>query len=372
MIQIVFTFLFLFLIKADLPIKCLRPDVIGKWNLIISHTLHSEFERNSCGYHSPSTESTSYQTANLHFNNPSFLSLHLDANSSVLSQELTTIGSWTMVYYQSMEINLHHSFYVNFKYIPKKKLSNEYLSICNETLAGWWEDRKSGEKGCFKAYKDKEGNEKAIGVSEEKSNYRSHKILNRFFFGQSDTLNNNKKVKDIIEEINAKNMIWKAGVDKSFENLNMNQLKEKFHLKNRMFERRDASKKSNHFFDLKKKSTQTKHHLDDGLINSLPKNLDLSYLISKVNNQKCGNCYMQSTVSMYEARIKYKFGEDLNLSREFYNDCDYYNQGCEGGYTLPLSRFAKEFGLIEQNFFSQNQDCTKVNQWPKKYAVSDY
>lgn len=369
MIQIAFAFLFLSFIQADLPVTCLRSDILGKWNFVISHTLHSEFERNSCGYRSPSTEETSYQTANLQFNNPFSLSLHLCSNSSVLSGELKPIGYWTMVYYQSMEININYSFYVNFKYIPKINEPKNYLSICYETLAGWWEDRRSGEKGCFKAYKEE--NDTIRG------NYRRHTFLNRFFFKKSDDfIENNRNVNDLIEEINDKNMIWKAGIDKSFENLSLNQLREKLHGKKRIFGMKNVNKKKNHFFDLKKQSTTTQYNADDEIIKSLPKNFDLSNLISNVHRQKCGNCYLQSTVSMYEARIKYKLGEDLELSRSFYHHCDYYNQGCGGGYTHPLNRFTREFGLIEKNCFSYNsffkQNCSEVNQCSKNYTISDY
>lgn len=76
----------------------------------------------------------------------------------------------------------------------------------------------------------------------------------------------------------------------------------------------------------------------------LPKEFSLLKHLSSVKAQdSCGNCYLIATIGMLEARIRYKTGRDFALSTQYVNDCNHYAQGCEGGFSLEVLRFAEEF-----------------------------
>ena len=76
----------------------------------------------------------------------------------------------------------------------------------------------------------------------------------------------------------------------------------------------------------------------------LPQDLTLEKYLSETRTQKtCGNCYLIATIGMLESRIKLKYGRDFPLSIQYINDCNHYSQGCEGGFSVQVSRFLQEF-----------------------------
>ncbi len=67
-----------------------------------------------------------------------------------------------MVYDEGFEVK--HQDYVFFafsKYLPSK---NGYDSYCGETLVGWYNNRKTEERGCYRAIK--EGHERATEAAQ--------------------------------------------------------------------------------------------------------------------------------------------------------------------------------------------------------------
>ena len=46
-------------------------------------------------------------------------------------------------------------------------------------------------------------------------------------------------------------------------------------------------------------------------------------------------------MGMLSARLKMK-GEKVTLSPQYSVDCNYYNQGCDGGYPFLVEKFASE------------------------------
>ena len=48
-------------------------------------------------------------------------------------------------------------------------------------------------------------------------------------------------------------------------------------------------------------------------------------------------------MAMLSARLKIKgIAEDIDLSPQYSVDCNYYNQGCEGGYPFLVGKFVSE------------------------------
>lgn len=91
---------------------------------------------------------------------------------------------------------------------------------------------------------------------------------------------------------------------------------------------------------------------------------------------------------MLEARIriKYKdlilkyFGDFKNfgLSYQHVVDCSVYNQGCDGGYSVLVSKFAQEYDLLPNSCYTQsspvkcNVQCIDPKISKLKFGVDDY
>jgi cathepsin C len=62
----------------------------------------------------------------------------------------------------------------------------------------------------------------------------------------------------------------------------------------------------------------------------------------------CGSCYTISTLRMIEARLKLLYNHDVKLSVQHVLNCNFYNQGCKGGYPFLVNRYANEFDLLPE------------------------
>ncbi len=79
-------------------------------------------------------------------------------------------------------------------------------------------------------------------------------------------------------------------------------------------------------------------------MSDLPRELSFKDLLKEAIYQgDCGSCYALTTIEMLEARLKKNYAKDIRLSIQYVLDCDYYNQGCDGGYPFLVSKFASEF-----------------------------
>ena len=57
-----------------------------------------------------------------------------------------------MIYDEGFEINIgDYSFFAFSKYYPEGK--NHFESDCGQTLVGWYNNKRTGEKGCYNAVK---------------------------------------------------------------------------------------------------------------------------------------------------------------------------------------------------------------------------
>jgi cathepsin C len=159
-----FTYLFFIIINiektlCDLPIHCLKEQIVGKWKIIATdlYDVKNGHEM-KCGHTEPSTEKTAWRAeTNLSFSREFELTFHED-DKVILSKfnfaELN--GNWTMIYDEGFDINFHNlTFFAFNKYTRErnKEFSNimNYNSLCYSTCLGWYRENKKW--GCFKAYK---------------------------------------------------------------------------------------------------------------------------------------------------------------------------------------------------------------------------
>lgn len=83
-------------------------------------------------------------------------------------------------------------------------------------------------------------------------------------------------------------------------------------------------------------------------------------------------------MSMLETRLKIKYGEDVRLSPQHSLDCNYYNQGCDGGYPFLVEKFSNEFEIVPETchpYTALNGKCSDscdVSLLEKIYKVKNY
>ena len=94
--------------------------------------------------------------------------------------------------------------------------------------------------------------------------------------------------------------------------------------------------------------------------------------MTPIKDQKgCGSCYTMSFIGSVEARVKIMHGKSEPLSAQFVIDCNYMNEGCDGGWPLLNGFFAEDFSIPTEtcsaykaftfgNKCSDHQDCPGV------------
>lgn len=126
--------------------------------------------------------------------------------------------------------------------------------------------------------------------------------------------------------------------------------------------------------------------IDQINVNELAKNWDwtnvngVTYLTSPEGQGGCGSCYIFSTVGSLEARLRVltNLEDKTEFSRQFPVSCNFYTEGCKGGFPYLVAKFFNEFEIIPNECFkykAHNDVCSNVCDYkknPKKYTVSRY
>lgn len=81
------------------------------------------------------------------------------------------------------------------------------------------------------------------------------------------------------------------------------------------------------------------------------------YIPTPFDQGFCGSCYAASTVHAMMARVMVAsnlsdpLGQTKGLSLEHVVDCNFYSQGCGGGFGVHVSMFAEEFGVLTNDSY---------------------
>ena len=121
--------------------------------------------------------------------------------------------------------------------------------------------------------------------------------------------------------------------------------------------------------------------------NTLPLNWDwrnvggVNYVPEPLSQGDCGSCYTFSTIQSLESRLRIKTNnkDHSEFSIQFPISCNFYSEGCDGGYPILVAKFLSEFELVPKKCFkytATNNKCSNVcdsyQQHPLKYKVSEY
>ncbi|CAD8121312.1 unnamed protein product [Paramecium sonneborni] len=348
-------FLLVLSTRADLPVHCLRHQIVGKWQLEFTEPQIKGSGPLTCGHNVPDNERTSQIAGQNTFKKAFSYEVILTAKNNVI-QKKRMQGKWTMVYDEGFEVD-----FLNYKCFAFSKYKTNYsgaYSYCGETLIGWYQNTETNERGCYRAYKV----EKTHKVSEGANN--GHVVQPQFFQYQNSGINkvwSRIDALNFVEQINRANLQWKAKAYGEIIGLTTKQLN------------RYAGRKKHSSTILLEKQKKRKQILEYDL-SHLPKEFSWEkYLGKKIYEQKgCGSCYTISTMTMLSARLKIK-GLKADLSPQQSIDCNYYNQGCDGGYPFLVEKYLTEqdgfiFEEKEYPYKGQVGEC-KIAEKKKRFRV---
>lgn len=110
-------------------------------------------------------------------------------------------------------------------------------------------------------------------------------------------------------------------------------------------------------------------------------NIDgVNYVTSVREQGDCGGCYIISTIGMLESRLRIFTNNEFNdkLSAQYLVSCNFYTEGCNGGYPTLVNKFISEFGAVPERcmeWLGDDGECNKVcdeSSLPYKVSVSDF
>lgn len=303
------------------------------------------------------------------------------------------------------EKNFESEFFTKFGY-ERKENSNDYISICDKTWKGWLFDDKENKKNnirCMFARKTQSNSNIILLEDGDKNlNKKSESEKKGIVFNSSDKI---EKLTEYINRINQSNLTWKADisgikhmtfseilserkvkgennedriiynskfVSSSFSyifpslknrlllqsnllNYNTFQVKEYEEEKENIVKEKDSYYES----DMNEVLKYINHDTNDMDINVLPLNWDWTNVngksfISEVKNQgSCGSCYTITSIDIINSRLKIKSEnkDQTEFNASFPISCNFFSEGCNGGYPYEVGLFFQVFDLIPNNCF---------------------
>ncbi|MCQ2817600.1 MAG: hypothetical protein MJ252_10080 [archaeon] len=421
-----FLVLLISFINCDLPVHCVKSQIVGKWTFQGEHPKLKETIKdkylNTCLHKIPSHESTSYLTYTnrfqLNLTEENFnVNFNEDNTCEIEKEGKIFKGKWTMIYNEGFEFKFNNgdnleTYFFFSRYDRKGTPGNgEWMSYCYSTLIGWQNIlTKEGKnyQGCFIGNKKIKNNDMPTNefpgnqimyveppeLISKKSSKEFHRFTQLTLTNQADTSLReymsltflNKDQSKLVNQINNNNFGWIANNYEKLKGKTINEVNEMIKSK-RMYLGNDYTtfEIEDIVRDLKITEPSDGSHLKniknkDNII--LPKEFNwLNYVSNPKEQGACGSCYGVALVGSLEARFRIKywnilkkyskyFGNNLqnfSLSIKHLLKCSVFNQGCDGGYAFLAGKFFKEYELFLDQCFDESKDCLSQNYLCPKY-----
>lgn len=366
------------LAEADLPVHCLRSQVVGEWVFELGPL---SAKRSSCGHERPDVEET-------------------QPSRDVVGKELTKMaltlkgpnvvdaagkkGTWTMIYDEGFEVKLgEQSFFAfsnfTFEKDPKNHFAKPHnVSHCSQTMVGWYQDAKRTQFGCYYGYKKESSVAKTATPAPVAKKPAAAK---KSTFDTPLTPKSQKKaVKKLNEKLSMLQLGWRAREVTKWNGKTMREINQYVGLK------RSSSRRDMHKTIMQQQVTKplNKHSFLQRAT-ELPKTIDwsdingMNYLEPVMDQADCGSCYAASATRMLSSRHKIKTNntEALPWSISFPLHCSEYNQGCKGGYGFLLAKWSEDVGLLPATCMRYNTQGTcklecDLKTIEKRYRVANH
>lgn len=365
------------MVHCDLPVHCLRHEIVGDWNFQLSGLSP---HRTSCRHERPDVEGVqpqdleqSTETKTVSLFEPHFAKTKSDVN-----------GRFTMIYDEGFEVEVDGLVFFAFSRfdLVTKDGMKKNVSRCGETHQGWYRQASSRSKwGCYIASK-----------VHMPINLIQVPTLMKSFSADYDKPLPLAWHEQRANHLNLLQTSWTARVYNRFVGLSLRQLNEYAGIRRsvpraprlptgaafmqvsdercpemplmkhpkpgevlpRMLLRGQRGQKPCQLRQQVKVYSQPVDKAALEVEAKLPKTFDWrnvggqNFLEPVMDQSDCGSCYMVSTLRMLTARHKIKTNntkaEPWSIS--FPLHCSEYNQGCKGGYPYLASKWSEDIGLL--------------------------
>jgi cathepsin C len=325
---------------ADLPVHCMKAQVVGEWQLYLTPPSET---RDSCGHQRPDApkkqpklDMAEIKAKYTDLTKVNFVEKGLN---KVVVDHAGKESYFSMVYDEGMEFNLDDKTFFafsRFDFVPNLANPGKPLNVskCDETELGWYTTLDRKQFGCWYGtktvplpVKQALANATAKQPSSEPINASAHEAK--------------------VALINLRATTWRA---KAYERFNGMSLAE---MNRRAGHRRVKEPLALRSFLQTGSELQRSAKIEA----SLPTTFDWTnkdgkdWLDPVVDQADCGSCYVVSTMNMLNARHRIKLGDNYDRERDLMSTsfplyCSEYNQGCEGGFSNLVSRWSQDVGLV--------------------------
>ncbi|XP_063236239.1 dipeptidyl peptidase 1-like [Bacillus rossius redtenbacheri] len=299
---------------ADTPANCTREDVVGEW--LIQESARSYDHTVDCN-----NITGVVRTSTIRLESP-----------NVVIDEYGNRGHWTMIYNQGFEVTVNERSYFAFSDYDDR--SEEVISYCNRTQLGWAHDVTLRHWSCFTAHKP--------ASSGEPKTHSPPRLPDHEELSRKVTMHSHEAV---VQKVNAAQSSWHAELHKPFVGLTRRQLllMAGGHRSWLPYRPRPAPASE----ELKK------------AVAKLPKQFDwrnvsgINYVSPVKNQYSCGSCFIFSTIGMLEARTRVRTNntQQTLFSEQEVLSCDQMAQGCDGGFPYLVSRYTRDYGVVEESCY---------------------
>lgn len=307
-------------VGADTPANCTYEEISGSWLFSIGEGGHDNTI--DCSSFKPVSE---LQVTLL------FPDVAVDSEGNV--------GFWTLIYNQGFEVKINGVVY--FAFSAYEKSGEKVISLCDKTLNGWSHPAKGYHAENWACYSGK-------------------KVLRKVPTKLQDLrplLRDNRKFvpnQEFVDQINNAQSSWKAVVYEHYSGMTVAQLIAHAGGPNRL--------------NFPKPSQPTEADLLKAKV--LPdefdwRDVDGKNYVSPIRNQgACGSCYAFATMAMFEARVRVMSNATKTpvFSPQDIVSCSEYAQGCEGGFPYLISKYAQDFGLVDEECFPYEGKDSPCNE----------
>jgi len=376
--------------RADLPVHCLKHQVVGEWDFTLSPETP---ERQHCGHHTPDREEAQpkIEITEKGKTTKRFNLLQSNQATSNFGAEKAN-GMWTMVYDEGFDVQMSG---YNFFAFSRFDLSwsngvKKNISRCGETQVGWYSNVDKSSFGCFVA---------------KKTGAEKHESFLQSFVppvpAKSDAYYNVKRdmawhQKRALELNQRQEKTWTAKAYPRWAGKSMKEVNEMMGLK-RSYSRAEAGKNllepTQPISSSSKSFMQTARRHDNAknattaVKTKFPKTFDWrnatdgkNYLDPVMDQGACGSCYVVAMTRMLTARHKIatKDPEAVPFSINYPLFCSEYNQGCNGGYGFLVAKWSEDVGMVPATCARYNvndgkcgipKDCIGPNE--KRWRASN-
>ena len=434
-INTIFLFLFLFTIsiRTDVPVHCPRDKIDGEWIFRINKEIFTpslDSIKTTCSHGFPDKVDKTIGDVDYSFSNFFEIKMTLGSDYIVYQDGKTEVGNWTPVYDEGFILNYKNSEFTTFMKYYKE--NGGFKSNCDKTMIGWYipdTNAKTSNWSCFFGFKSK--------IKYGTSFVQLNKFLNKlktisntkdYIFYRSDPSFIQKKShfhslkyedqKDYINHINSDvDLTWKADFNQEFVGFSFLQLNEHLGSKNKFKKGFDTinfyDDQDDYLKELKQKakakisksrssnnsnldSKDVKNYnevskyihteVDQIPVEILSKNWDwrnvggINYVPKPRRQGDCGSCYIFSSMSSLESRLRILTNnqDQTKFSRQYVVSCNFYTEGCEGGYPILVGKFLSEFEILPESCFPYEAKDVQCSERCRnsvsrtKYFVSKY